>query len=325
MVTVIVAAYNVEPYLHKCIASLTSQTEQNLEILIVNDGSTDGTQIVAEQEAKADSRVRVLQRKQNDGPSIARNEAIAQAEGEYLAFVDGDDYVAPDFIETLLTPMVEKNAEISIVSYALVWEEDGHVKNKTEGDTRIIMDRDEALHELFAQQKFECMACQKMFRRDLFNQVRFPEGEIYEDAAVSLPLFRQATRVAYCEAPKYYYVQRRKSIVHVAYHDGKLALLRDIAEMIRYSEEERNGKFNTETHAFYLRACLMLLLQVYAMPRSSERRKTERYLKQEMGRYRNDIDGNPYLEKRKQIMMKALLYHFPGEILYRLWVLKVKY
>ena len=178
-VSVIVPVYNNEKYVETCIRSICQQTYQNLEILVINDGSTDGSRQILERMAEKDKRIR-LTHQENAGVSAARNKGIELADGEYLTFVDGDDYVSADYIEKFYECAKKQNAEIVICGVTYVEEEGRILKRILPGKYRRF-EREEWAVRISA-------VCSHFYKRSLWEryQVRFQEGERGEDMPISL-------------------------------------------------------------------------------------------------------------------------------------------
>ena len=212
LISVIVPVYNVEKYLEKCVSSIINQTYKNLEIMLVDDGSTDSSGKMCDEFAKKDDRIKVIH-KPNGGLSDARNSALKIAKGDYIGFVDSDDYIADDMFETLCDLMEDNNSDISIVSFYEIYN------NKLIGvrDSKELenMTKLEAMEELLIDSKIQSYAWNKLFKRELFDGLEFPTGKNFEDIATTLLLFERANKVTLLEEPKYYYLRRDDSIVGV--------------------------------------------------------------------------------------------------------------
>ena len=206
LVSIIVPIYNVEQYLGKCIESLIGQTYGDIEILLVNDGSPDESDKVMEEYAARDRRISCLY-KENGGLSDARNYGIDHANGEYLMFVDSDDYIALDTIELLVASIKEKDSEIAVCDMEYVY--DDHEVYTSGGDFEVLSFSDN--HEVVF---INNSACNKLFRKSLFDDIRFPKGMWYEDLACIPIVLSKAKRVSKVNKALYFYVQRGGSIAH---------------------------------------------------------------------------------------------------------------
>lgn len=180
LISVIVPVYNIEEYLERCVESVRNQTYENLEILLVNDGSTDGSGALCEELAKKDGRICVFHKK-NGGSSSARNLGISQAKGEYLGFVDSDDYISKDMYELLYTAILEYNAEIAQVGRDEIDEQGNYLPNICEPPKeKAFVESADFLKEMLMH-RGDCSFCTKLVKRELFTNGMFPAGELNED------------------------------------------------------------------------------------------------------------------------------------------------
>lgn len=210
-VTVIVPVYNVVDYLPQCVESIARQTYAHLEILLVDDGSTDGSGLLCDEYAAHDPRIRVIH-KANGGLSDARNAALDVMTGELVMMVDGDDYITDDCVETLLRLLEETGSDFAVGRWRMFDDADGLPDDTTDPDQITIYSQDQAIKKVFYQDTLTNSACSRLFRASLFDQVRFPEGLLYEDLAVVYPLLQQVKKVAYTNHLVYYYRQHQSSI-----------------------------------------------------------------------------------------------------------------
>ena len=174
LVSIIVPVYNVKPYLNRCVDSLLGQSYQNMELLLVDDGSTDGSETLCDEYAAQDARVRVLYKK-NGGLSDARNAGVDAAKGEYLSFVDGDDWVSPYYIENLYRALEQAGADFSASCFEEVFEGQPVQSVPTERlEAFEILSREECLRRILYQEGMEVTTPTKLYKRALFEGVRYP-------------------------------------------------------------------------------------------------------------------------------------------------------
>lgn len=318
-ISIIVPVYRVERYLERCVNSLISQTYKNIEIILVDDGSPDQCPAMCDNYAEKDDRVIVVHKK-NGGLSDARNVGLDIATGEYIAFVDSDDWVEMDFVETLYRNAKNENADISIIGCTLVWD-NGRRKSVGQDEGYYVFDKETAIKEMLMQRKFGCMVCQKMYKKQIFDAVRFPVGKLYEDVAVSMPTFLKAKKVVISGKSGYNYYQRSDSIVNSKFDRQKLYFLHCCQEIISYSDTH-DKIYDTEAHVFYLRALMTFVLILYQNPENEK--KTLGYLEREIKNNRKYIWKNSCLELRKKIVLSLICIHFPRNVLARMWSEKIK-
>ena len=207
LISVIVPVYNVENYLKKCVDSICRQTYKNLEIILVDDGSTDCSGCLCDELVATDSRIKVIH-KFNGGLSDARNAGMEIASGGWWMFVDSDDYLATDTAETLLCAAVENHCEIAVCNMVRVYE-DGEQNPFYCPVTETTVWAEEQRFETLKQPS----VCNKLFHAELFKGVRFPKGKYYEDTFVYHVLAYRASRIALTGLDGYYYLSRRESIL----------------------------------------------------------------------------------------------------------------
>ena len=210
LVSIIIPIYKVEKYLSNCVESVLNQTYENLEIILVDDGSPDNCPEICEQYARKDSRVRVIHKK-NGGLSDARNCGIKAANGKYITCIDSDDYVSKDFIEYLYRLLIDTNADISICNF---------IKTKELTENRIFtndktfqMSSDQAIQEMLYANLFSTSAWGKLYKIELFQDIAYPIGKYSEDMYTTYKLIIKANKVVYGNRVCYYYLHRPGSIL----------------------------------------------------------------------------------------------------------------
>ena len=221
-ISVIIPVYNVKPYLRQCLDSVIHQTYEDLEIIIVDDGSTDGSEVICDEYKGKDSRIRVIHQDNRD-LSAARNAGLDIATGDFIMFVDSDDWVEPEFCELPYRAAVENDADIVIFQY---WR---HKDDRTEKwgalDCEGLKDNQQAMWILCSG--LNTAAWNKLYRKNCFTNARFPVGKYYEDSVLTTSLVHDAQRIYFMNIPLYHYRHRKGSIT--TSKDRKI--LDDCAEM----------------------------------------------------------------------------------------------
>ncbi len=210
LISVIVPVYNTETYLEKCLGSLVRQSYENIEIVAVNDGSTDGSLAILERFALNDSRIKVICT-ENGGLSAARNKGLDAASGDWLMFVDSDDFVDKDYCAHSLENVVKNNAEIGIVSYRKI-SSNGEILEPLIPVGNAVLTRDQIMQRL-SQIGLEHFMWNKIFRKDIFDGIRFPVGELWEDIAVLHLLLDRSQKVSLSDEKLYNYVRHPGTIM----------------------------------------------------------------------------------------------------------------
>lgn len=209
LISIIIPVYNVAKYIDTCMQSVCTQTYSNLEIILVDDGSTDESGALCEKWKYQDNRIKLLHQT-NKGLSAARNAALDIAQGEWIGFVDSDDWINTEMYESLYKLAKTENADIAACSYQR--EERNLYKTKYASGKVETFTNWEALILLVKNKRLQNHVWSKLYRKELFDKVRFPEGIMYEDVAVSYKIFNQANRVALIDIPFYHYRIRPNSI-----------------------------------------------------------------------------------------------------------------
>lgn len=214
MISIIIPAYNIEDCISRCLESVMSQTEKDIEIIMVDDGSTDDTGKIIDEYAKKDSRIKVFH-KENEGASKARILGIKNATGEYIGFVDGDDKIESNMFEVLLSNMKKTGADISHCGYTRI-NHDGRVTYFYNTRKYAVQNRNIALKELI-KGNFEPSLCTKLFKREIVTDV-IESGEFddtiltYEDLFMNFLCFSRAKKIVYKDICPYFYIKRKGSV-----------------------------------------------------------------------------------------------------------------
>lgn len=214
LISVIVPIYKVEEYLDKCVSSIVGQTYSELEIILVDDGSPDGCPAMCDEWAKRDGRIRVIH-KENGGLSDARNAGMQAATGEYIGFVDGDDYIAPEMYETLYGLTERDGSDIAACGVMMVWD-DGSAKPLTPPGSHILS-KNEAMASVIKEDILKQPVWYKIYKKKLICDIEFPKGKYHEDVFWTYRAVGCAERVSVTDTVGYYYRQRPMSIMSEGY------------------------------------------------------------------------------------------------------------
>ncbi len=221
-ISVVLPIYNVEKYLETCVKAMTGQTYQNLEIILVDDGSPDGCPALCDELAKTDERIRVLH-KENGGLSDARNAGTQIATGEYITFVDSDDVVTDTYVEYLYSLIEKYGCDMSLCTHTVVFE-DG--KKIPYGDgTDEMLDAKECLRRMLYHDVIDTSAWAKLYRTDMAREILYPKGKLFEDIGTTYRFFLASGKIACGYQSQYFYMQRQNSIVSGKFNPHKLDLL----------------------------------------------------------------------------------------------------
>lgn len=260
LITVIVPVYKVEQYLNRCVDSIINQTYKNLEIILVDDGSPDRCGEICEEFAKADSRIRVIH-KENGGLSSARNAGLDIMTGEYVGFVDSDDWIEPTMYEVLYNNILKSNAEISACGIQCD-HSDGtyHFFNsnypKQQQEETFI--KTTAIRELIIAEKITNSACDKLFSKEIFANLRFRCGIVNEDFELMPQCIEKAEKVIFTPAPFYHYVMTEQSIMRGAFKESRFTEAEISRNHMQYYKEKYPELYNYAV-AKHVEICLVLI------------------------------------------------------------------
>lgn len=216
LISVIVPIYKVEQYMDRCVESLVHQTYTNLEIILVDDGSPDGCPAMCDEWAEKDSRIRAIH-KVNGGLSDARNAGMAVATGEYIGFVDSDDWVEPGFYQTLYDLLQAHDADIAECGVNFIDENGKLLRQRQFISTDKAMLRVDAIKHLLKEDGIYQTVWNKLYRRETIGGILFEKGRLHEDDFWTYQIFDRAKKLAVTQQPMYNYFQRSDSIMGVGY------------------------------------------------------------------------------------------------------------
>ena len=247
LVSVVVPVYNIKDYIEKCLKSIVSQSYDNLEIVVVDDGSTDGSGKLCDEFAKKDKRVRVFHKK-NGGLSDARNFGIKKSQGEIVALVDGDDYVDADYIKAMYEVMVKDDSDMVVCGF------DNNIPSSF-----VVSGEDATKKLLVEQENIEIVAWNKLYKKELFEKgIEYPVGEKHEDALTTYKLFAEVKKVSYVSKSLYHYVKREDSIMGQKDIVGRLEMREKAAkEAVEYFADNSQLKQAAEVAVLTARYAFM--------------------------------------------------------------------
>lgn len=305
MISVIVPVYNVEKYLDRCVKSILSQSFSDFELLLVDDGSPDRCGELCDEYAKGDSRIKAFH-KRNGGLSDARNFGIEKALGEYLMFVDSDDYIHEQMLETLHRLITENDADLAVCSAMDVFE--GKEVTQVREIREFTLNKTESYKYMLRGDGLPS-ACNKLYKRQTVGEVRFPVGKLYEDGFFTPQILKRVEKTAVTSRPMYYYFRRADSITTKPFRKGDLDVIEAYDICVRQVRElcpealpfaefrYRNAYFNVLDKMLMRDDCKSI----------PEYKTTVKYLKS----HTLDIIRDPGFGKMRKIAAVALKFSVP--------------
>ena len=233
MISVIVPVYNVEKYLERCVKSIVAQTYKDLEILLIDDGSTDKSGKMCDDFQQTDSRIKVFH-KQNGGLSDARNYGIEHSAGEFISFVDSDDYIDEKMLETLHRLITENDADLAVCSAMDVFE--GKEVTQVKEIKEFNLNKVESYKYMLRGDGIPS-ACNKLYKRQTVGDVRFPVGKLYEDGFFTPQILKKVEKTAVTSKPMYYYFRRADSITTKPFRKGDLDVIEAYDKCVKQVKE----------------------------------------------------------------------------------------
>lgn len=284
-ISVIVAVYNTEKYLDRCIESLLNQTYKNMELVIVEDCSTDSSRKLLKK-YKGNKNIKVFYNRENRGLSYSRNYGLKKSTGDFIGYIDSDDYVEPDYYEKLMSSIKDNKSDIAICDIKLVDEQTNKIQRckcyANDFDVYSVVNNG-----------FAASACNKLFKRKNIEKYPFAEGKVNEDIAVVIPTVIQAKKISYADTC-YFYVQRGGSIQNSKFSDKRF----DIFDGVKTTLERIK---NEQDYEFYKNAIIynqLILLLMFAIPKERNFIKRYKFLKKfnELSKDYKITKNNNYLE-----------------------------
>ena len=307
LISIIIPIYNIMDCLEKCVDSCLNQTYQNIEILMVDDGSTDGTSELCDKIAKKDSRIRVFH-KENGGSSSARNLGIENAKGDYLGFVDSDDFISPTMYEDLINAILEHNVPIAQVSRDEIDDKGNKLPDVcAPPEKAFLCTSDEFMKELLMH-RGDCSFCTKLIRKDLFADRRFPIGKLNEDFYLLLQMLNEVNGIYILPEQHYHVFYRIGSNTRKKDKNDFSRVFMDIVDNADVAQEIVDKHYPDLKEVcirFGLFQRLDYMLHIPVMQMTSDNRfyiQVKQYLRKHL----KDTISNPYLTKKNKIYLLLL-------------------
>ncbi|EOU1115907.1 glycosyltransferase [Clostridium perfringens] len=266
-VSIIVPIYKVERYINKCLDSIINQSYKNIEIILVDDGSPDNCGKISDNYAKKDSRIKSLH-KENGGLSDARNYGMKYATGDYILFVDSDDWLKRNFVETLVNIAIKSKADIVQSGFYYTYEDHLLYDDRyySENMNYIELNTQELMKELVINERVKNFAWGKLYKKSLINDIPFKKGVLFEDVFWAHKVMDRVNKYIICHKPMYYYLQRNDSIVST-YTVRNLDIVRGLKERHIFIEKNYSNLVN-ESYKIITKT---ILLHYYLLSNNKEK------------------------------------------------------
>lgn len=307
-ISVVLPIYNVEKYLERCLESVINQTYRNLEIILVDDGSTDCSGQICDDYAAKDERIRVLH-KVNGGLSDARNEGAKIATGEYLTYIDSDDYVMLTYVEYLYGLIEKYGTQIALCTHTVVFETGKKVPIGNGDDE--LLSAEACMERMLYHDVIDTSAWAKIYSIDLAKKITYPKGKLFEDIGTTYKFFLESGQIACGYEPQYFYIVRKNSIVTGAFNLKKL----DMLEMTDAMVEEVGKRFPALENALNRRKIYARFSTLNQMQDVNTYKEQKDELIWYIRKNGAELLSNPKVPKRDKLAYVILKISYP---LYRL-------
>ncbi len=301
-ISIIIPIYKVENYIHRCIESILSQSYTDFELILVDDGSPDNCGEICEEYAKLDYRIKVIH-KQNGGLSDARNAGLDIAKGDYIGFVDSDDYIEKDMYEKLLNACVNYQAEISMCGRYDVFENELTPVFSFEGHR--VWSSKEAIENLLTWNSIDSSACDKLFEKSLFDNIRFPVGRYNEDIFIMTKILFDAKKIVHIGESKYYYYHRSNSITTEKFSENKMDLL-DASQQVLDFVSDKYPDLKSKAVSFHHKGIIYLLSILQSKTSKSQFQDSYKVLRKLLPEITLSILSSKFIDKRSKIITLLL-------------------
>lgn len=308
IISIIVPVYNVERYIEKCVESIISQTFRNIEIIIVDDGATDRSGVIADQLATRDQRIRVIH-KQNGGLSSARNEGVVYAKGKFLMFIDSDDYIASNMCEVLYKHAIDNSCDLVECGVIKVYVNHNRIEVPCAHKT-VMTGRDATIAYLDRSKNIQSCVVLSLYNKEIFTDIRFEDGRLHEDGWFKYKALYNSKRVCLIPDALYYYVQEREgSIMTVNLKEKNVRDVFDaFYERWKYFERRQDSELAELSKVVYLNNLLSYHYSIGAMMKDKEVvKKLRKEIRDILKSYKNYIFSSPLLRKN---LHKYLIYFY---------------
>lgn len=300
LISIIVPIYKVEKYLNICIESIISQTYNNIELILVDDGSPDNCGSICDEYEKKYPFIKVLHQK-NQGQAAARNNGVKISRGGFISFVDSDDFIAPDAMEYLLSLQKKYNSDITIGGMRYVYEGTSMSQQSNKTIQECILDKQEALKRMNYLKGFGATPWAKLYRRDLIEKHPFPEGKLYEDLATLYKIIADGNIIVFSNKVVYYWIQREGSTMRSLFNEKQLYAFEAIRQQIGFMEKAYPEVVQSAKVRYMAKIVELMPLAL----KSSNSKESYKVLKKEM-LYTNQILKDRQMKLSQKIRLLSI-------------------
>lgn len=304
LVSIIVPVYNVEKYIEMCLDSVINQTYKNIEILLIDDGSTDNSGNICDKWQKKDKRIKTFH-KENGGLSSARNYGIDRAKGDYLTFIDSDDTLELDYVEYLYNLIKKHDTDLSICPYTVIINETKKYDFGKNYDEELL-DTDECLKRMLCEEGFTVSACAKLYKKELFDDIRYPLNKLCEDNGTTYKTIMKCSKIAYGNESKYNYFKRPNSIMTSKFNMKRLDLI-ELTDIMCDDIESKYSNIKSACDKRRMHSRFSILRQMINCKLNNEEEKKQKEIIKYLKKNKKIVFKNKEFDKRDKIALLSLL------------------
>lgn len=317
MISVIVPVYNVEKYLNRCVDSILKQTYQDIEIILVDDGSTDSSGTICDEYKKLDSRIKAVHIN-NSGAAKARNVGLDMVNGDYISFIDSDDWILPNFLENLFNLCNENNCDIAKCETIDVKNENFQIENVEKNV--VVYSQREIINEIYRNQKlYNVAVMNKLYKKHIFSKLRFKEGIINEDEEILCKIILNSNKIAVTNEILYCYFLSNNSVTRSKFRKKNLDILIAFESRLNLLEKTQYIDVLKQAQADYMRNICNLYYNV-SVSNWDDKNTYLQFLKEKRDNSINTIKKNKYYNIKDRI--KYILCFYFKNILKILYMIK---
>lgn len=300
-VSVIIPVYNVEQYVEKSIQSVLNQSMKDIEIILVDDGSTDASGKICDRYGKKEEKIVVIH-KENGGLSSARNVGVEAASGDYIGFVDSDDYIDSMMYETLYQMVERDSADVAVCGVYDVYK-NGKVPQCVSQEA-FVCNQEEMFGHILLGEKISGTVCNKLIRKDIAKELKFPIGKLFEDAFYSALLVQKIKKVSVTTEPMYFYVHRSDSITTCGYRRKDL----DVIEAFEIDKKLVISHFPQliDKAEFALNSAYLRVLDKILLTKGYRKFPEYKIIKSYVKEHGKEIVSSPYFRNSRKVAVQAL-------------------
>lgn len=310
LVSIVVPVYNVEKYLEKCLISLCRQTYKNIEIIVIDDGSTDRSQEIIKKYMKLDKRI-ICERQENAGLGAARNTGIKLSKGSYLCFVDSDDWVSEDYVEQFVKTLEEDNTDMVISNIKYVYEDGSERPRTPHIDYHEVISSKEAIKRLLINKQYRFHAPNKFVKKSIFqdNKIQFAEGKLYEDIFTTYKVILGTEKVSLIPNHTYFYLQSRAgSIMNAKINKKRFYDLYEALNQIVTNSQIKKMNLEKEIQVIYVLNVISLMNYVYPAINNLSKEEITEYRKYVLKDKNSDLLKNIFRNNEISAVQKLRVY-----------------